>query len=116
MKKFIVAAAVTVAISFGFSSPASAQIVYGYSPAAGGVVQSGTVSGPFGYQSYNTVYSPWTGATVGNVTTANVFGQAYTRSFGYNPYTRLGYRTGYYQPNFYVNPFGGYNYGFYRRW
>jgi hypothetical protein len=48
--------------------------------------------------------------------TANILGQAYMRNYAYNPWTGMGFRTGFYQPNYYAFPYGGYGYGFYRRW
>ena len=119
MKRFIVAAALAVALGLGTSSKASAQIVYGYSvPNAGGVVNGGTVFVPGGYKTFENFYSPFTGVTMGNVYGTNVFGQSFGKSYTYNPWLNLGYRTGYVRPSPLVNPLGGAaTFGsFYRRW
>lgn len=117
MKQFVVAATLAVALGFGFAGTADAQIVYGYSlPRGGGIVSGGTVLAPGGYKTFNNYYSPFTGVMTGQSYYTNVFGQAYGRSYGYNPWSGIGYNSGFYQPNYYVNPYGVYNYGFVRRW
>jgi hypothetical protein len=117
MKRFIIAGILAIALSWGVSSTAVAQIVYGYTvPNAGGVVTGGTVLAPGGYRTFNNYFSPYTGVMSGQFYSTNVFGQAYGNSYGYNPWTGFSYRTGFYQPNFYIAPFGGYNYGYVRRW
>lgn len=116
MKRFVIAAAVTITLGFGTAGKADAQIVYGYSvPGGGGIYNNRTVVSPGGYQTYNNFYSPWTGVIQNQTYGSNVFGQSYGRSFGYNPWNGAGYNTGFFQPNYYM-PFGGFNYGFYRRW
>lgn len=117
MKRFIAIAALAVVLGLGTSSPASAQIVYGYTvPNAGGVASGGTVLVPGGYRTFNNYYSPFTGARTSQVYGQNFLGQAYGRSYGYNPFTGLSYNSGFYQPNYWFNPYGGYNYNFVRRW
>jgi hypothetical protein len=119
MKRFVVAAALAVALGLGYSGKADAQIVYGYTvPNAGGVVSGGTVLVPGGYQTFNNYYSPFTGVVTRQVYGQDVFGQSFGRSSGYNSFTGMGYRSGFYQPNAFVNPFGGYNYNnvYSRRW
>ena len=117
MKRFIVAAALAVALGFGNSSKADAQIVYGYSrPVGSGIASTGTVMVPGGYQTYNSFYSPFTGAMANQVYSQNFLGQVYGRTYGYNPYTGLSYNSGFYRPNAWFNPYGGYNYGYVRRW
>jgi hypothetical protein len=117
MKRFVIAAAFAVILGLGTSGKASAQIVYGYSaPVPGGVATTGTVVSPTGYTTFDRFYSPFNGVT-GDVYGTNIFGQSFGRSYAYNPWTNLGYRSGFYQPNYYAFPFGGYTYGgFYRRW
>jgi len=117
MKRFVVAAALAVAVGLGTSGKADAQIVYGYSmPTYNGVVSGGTAYTPFGVQSFQKYYSPYLGS-YGNLYAANMFGQAYARSFNYNPWLNMGYRSMYYQPNYYMWPGAGYTWGgFYRRW
>src|SRR5262245_58583612 len=111
MKRFVVAAALVVALGFGFSGKASAQIVYGYSvPNGPGVMSGGTVIVPGGYKTFNNYYSPFTGAVTGQSYYTDVFGRAGVGSNAYNPFTGMGYRSGFYQPNYYVSPLGvGYN-------
>src|SRR5439155_26580348 len=65
----------------------------------------------YGYQTFNSYYSPFTGTTYGQSYYTDVFGQAMTRSYGYNPWTGMGYRTGFYQPNYYLYPNGGDSFG-----
>jgi hypothetical protein len=117
MKRFVVAAAVAVALGLGTASKADAQIVYSYNvPNAGGVVTGGTVLTPGGYKTFSNYYSPFTGVVQRQVYGSNIFGQSFGRSYGYNPWTGIRYGSGFYQPNYYAYPFGGYNYNFYRRW
>lgn len=117
MKRFLGAAALAVVLAIGTSGTASAQIVYGYTvPRAGGVVQGGTVFVPGGFNSFQNFYSPFTGAMSHQVYGQNFLGQAYGRSTGFNPWTGLSYNSGFYQPNFWFNPYGLYNYGYVRRW
>ena len=114
MKRFAIAAALAVALGLGTSGKADAQIVYGYSvPNAGGVSTGGTVMAPggWGYKTFNNYYSPFTGTMMGQSYYTDVFGQSMTRSYAYNGFTGMGYRTGFYQPNYYAAPFGGYSYG-----
>jgi hypothetical protein len=117
MKRFVVAAVLAVALGFGFAGTAGAQIVYGYTlPTAGGYMSSGQVFAPGAYKTYNTFYSPLTGAMMGQSYTTNMWGQSLTRNYGYNPWMGTSYRSGFYQPNYVMNPYMGYNYGFVRRW
>jgi hypothetical protein len=142
MNRFLVAVALTAVFGLGTSTKAQAQISYGYTvPVYGGVESTATTYSPFGsttttayyspftglqtqttgsYQSvygsktYMSYYSPFTGL-VGQSYTTNPFGAANTLTYGYNPYTGDRYGTGIYQPNTYVYPNVGYNYGFLRR-
>src|SRR5437870_1627340 len=112
MKRFVLAAALAVAFGLWSADKASAQIVYSYNvPNAGGVVSGGTILTPGGYKTIDNYYSPFTGVMQRQVYGTDVFGQSYGRSYGYNPWTGWGYKTGFYQPNPYLNPFGGYSYG-----
>jgi len=118
MKRFVVASVVAVALGFASAGDAKAQIVYGYSmPQGNGVVTNRALVTPGSYQTSSTFYSPWTGNMMRQSYGTNVFGQAYTRSSAYNTFSGMGFRTGFYQPNYYAFPYGGYNYGgFYRPW
>ena len=120
MKRIVVAAVAAAALGFTTASRADAQIVYGYSSgyAPGGVVSNTTYGVPGLYtENFSTYYSPYSGL-YRQMNYADVTGLNYARSSVYNPYLNLGYRTGYYQPGPYVNPFGLYStYGrYYRRW
>lgn len=142
MKKFLTACAFALVLGLGTSSKAHAQISYGYTvPTYGGVESTGTVYTPYGAQTYNSYWSPFTGTigqttgsyatpwgtrtfnnfyspftgTVGQSYTTNIFGAANTATYGYNPWTGYRYGTGFYQPNTYVAPLAGYNYGWLRR-
>src|SRR5262245_60635368 len=112
MKRFIVAAALAVAIGFGTSVKADAQIVYGYNrPVGTGVVSGGTTFVPGGFQRFQNYYSPFTGVMTNQTYGQNFLGQAYGSSYGYNPWTGMSYQSGFYQPNYWFNPYGGYSYG-----
>jgi len=142
MKRFLVTAAFALILGLGTSSKAHAQLSYGYTvPVYGGVESVGTTYSPFGAQTTTTFYSPFTGVSsqtsgsyatpfgaktytsyyspftglVGQSYSTNVFGAANSAYYGYNPYTGYRYKTGFYQPNTYVAPYGGYNYGWIRR-
>jgi len=142
MKKILVACAFALVFSLGFSSQAHAQIVYGYTvPTYGGVESTGTVYTPYGSQTFTNFYSPFTGVTgttsgsyltpwgaksftnyyspftgvVGQSYSTNVFGAANSAIYGANPLTGYRYGTGFYQPNAYVAPGVGVNYGWLRR-
>lgn len=116
MKRFLIAAAFAVALGLGTSSKAHAQIVYGYSvPTIGGVETAGTVVSPLGTKTFTNFYNPFTGASVGQSYTTNIFGAANTRVYGYNPWNGLRYGSGFYQPNAVTMPFNGVNYGWLRR-
>jgi hypothetical protein len=117
MKRFVVAAAFAIALSLGYSNTADAQIVYGYTvPNAGGIASGGTILVPGGYKAFNSYYSPFTGTMTNQVYSQNFMGQAYGRTYGYSPLTGTSYQSGFYQPNYWVNPYGGYNYSMVRRW
>ncbi|MCS7021455.1 MAG: hypothetical protein NZU63_06470 [Gemmataceae bacterium] len=108
---------VALALTLAQASPGQAQIVYGYTvPNAGGIVQSGTYYYPGGYRNFTYYYSPFTGAISSQVYGQNFLGQAYARSFGYNPWTGTSFSSGYLVPNYWVNPWGGYAYSYVRRW
>jgi len=117
MKRFIATATVAVALSVGFSNAASAQIVYGYSvPRGAGVMSGGTYLSPGLTQGYNSYYSPYTGMMMNQTYARNFMGQAYGMTSAYNPLTGMSYQGGFYQPNYWFNPTGGYRYGMVRRW
>ena len=117
MKRFVTAAALSVVLGLGFAGDANAQIVYGYSvPRGGGIVSGGTYLAPGAYQGYNSYYSPWTGVMTSQTYGQNFLGQAYGRTYSYNPWTGLSYQGGFYQPNYWFNPTGGYSWGTVRRW
>lgn len=141
MKKILFASAFASIIAFGTTSKAQAQIVYGGTfPTYGGIESAGTVFTPYGSQTFNNFYSPFTGVVgqttgsfatpfgtktfsnyyspftggVGQSYTTNIFGAANSAIYGFNPVTGTRYGTGFYQPNTYVAPYAGYNYGWLR--
>ena len=118
MTRFLIAAVAAVALGLVSADKADAQIVYGYNvPRGGGVVSGATVLAPGGYQTYNSYFSPFTGVMYNQTYYTDVFGQRYGRAYGYNPWTGLSYQQGFYQPNYYAFPYGGYsNYSFFRPW
>jgi len=117
MKRFAAAAALAAVLSLGLASSASAQIVYGYSvPRGTGVMSGGTYLAPGLSQGYTTFYSPYTGAMMSRTYGQNFLGQAYGMASGYNPWTGLSYQRGFYQPNYWFNPYGAYRYNMVRQW
>jgi len=117
VKRIATAAAVVFALGFASAGTAGAQIVYGYTvPGNGGVYSNRTVVGVGASQTYNSFYSPYTGGFRNQVYGSNWLGQSYGQVFGFNPWSGMSYNRGFYQPNYYTMPFGGFNYGFYRRW
>jgi hypothetical protein len=100
MNKFVVAAAVAVAIGFGSAATARAQYVIPYSGVTpnGGVVSGNSIydlSG--GYQSYGTYISPY-GTVNQRASYTNVYGNTIGVARGYNPYTGFGYARSFYAP------------------
>lgn len=118
MKRFYSTVAIATVLGLCSASTADAQIVYGYTvPRGNGIVTNNVVYGPGVYQQSSNFYSPYSGIMQGQAYGTNIFGQGYNRSYGYNSFTGLGYRTGFYQPSYYVSPFSGYNYRYFgRRW
>ena len=77
------------------------------------VSTTGTAVTPWGYNTFNNWYSPFTGASYGQSYYSNLWGTTAARSYGYNPWFGS-YGTNYYQPNAFVNPFGfGYGSSYY---
>jgi hypothetical protein len=116
MRKFVVAAVAAVVVGLGTAGNADAQLVYGYNNTFGGAYNSGgTFVTPGAIQQFNSSYSPFTGAVQRQVQYADVFGNRYGQAYGVSPFGYNRFSTGFYQPNPFYNPFGGYNYGFYNR-
>jgi hypothetical protein len=118
MKRFAIAAAVAAIIGLGTAGTADAQYHTQYTTITpGGVVTSGTMVMPGAYKNYSNLYSPFYGTVQRQSYGGDIFGNSYGRTYGYNTWTGYGYRSGFYQPNPFITPYGGYNYGFYgRRW
>ncbi len=123
MRPFLTSVAIATVLGMFSASKADAQIVYGYTvPSTNGVVTNRLAYGPGGYQQTSSFFNPFTGIVQGQTYGSNVFGQTYSRSYGYSPFTGLGYQSGFYQPGFYqpnryISPYGAYNYRFLgRRW
>jgi len=111
MRSLFVAAVLAAGAALGVADTASAQY-YGYNyrtyvqPVTGNTVAKQTVIGPLGAESVTGYYSPWFGYSGQTYRYADVFGNAYTTSAGYNPVV------GNYSTAFgYTNPFayGAYN-------
>jgi len=142
VRQILVTVACGLILGVGVPTNAHAQITYGYAvPVYGGVESTATTYSPFGAQTTTTYYSPFTGTIsqtygsyatpfgarsflnyyspftgfVGQAYSANVFGAANSVIYGYNPWNGYRYGTGLYQPNAYVAPLTGYNYGWLRR-
>ncbi|MBA4065565.1 MAG: hypothetical protein C0501_17995 [Isosphaera sp.] len=116
MRKFVVAAVAAVAVGLGTAGTADAQLVYGYTgPAGNGFVNNRALVTPGTFQTYNSFASPFYGTFQKQATYSDIFGNAAGRAYGFNPYTGQSYSYGFYRPNPFFNPYGGYNYGFYGR-
>ena len=107
MRRFFLSAVIAVAGSLAAAETASAQIVYNYTrPAPGGIVNGGVIAGPTASQSFSTYYSPFTGTIYSRALYKNSFGQAYGRSYNYNPAQGIvSTNTGFYMPGLYFNPY-----------
>ena len=129
MKAYILAAAVAVA-TLGFADKASAQVGYnvgynyrGYNPITGSFINGRMNYTPFGAQNIQVYNNPFYGYGGRSVLYQDPFGNTYGQMAKYNPYTGLGYTSGYYNPSIYGNPYLGlpynpysaYNYGFFVR-
>ena len=116
MKRFAITAALAVAFGLGFAGTADAQYVQRYTTITpnGGLYTTNQVYSPFGaYQTQNMYVAP-NGAVRRSAYYGDVFGNTAGQTYGYSPYRGI-YNSGFYT-NPYVYPYGGYNYGFYRRW
>lgn len=115
MKRFIVTAAVALAIGLGTAATADAQYAYqryNLTP-NGGVVITNSYSNWGAMQTNRTYVSP--SGTVNQRSYYNdILGNTYGQRYGYNAFRGYGYNRGFgYSP---FNPYGNYNYGFFRRW
>lgn len=116
MKHFAIAAVMAAIFGLSTARTADAQYIIQYSGFTpnGGLATTSQLYGLGGYQSYNTYLSPF--GTYRQTYYGNSFGNMYGAATGYNPYFGFGYSRGFYQPNMFFNPYGGYRYNFYRRW
>jgi len=117
MKRFAITAALAVALGLGFAGTADAQYVQRYTTITpnGGLYTTNQVYSPFGaYQTQNMYVAP-NGAVRRSAYYGDAFGNTAGQVYGRNPNTGLMYNRGF-AANPYVYPYGGYNYGFYRRW
>jgi len=118
MKASILTAAVAVAV-LGFAGTASAQ-GYGYNYRTYNPYTSSFINGqvqytPFGTQNYRVINNPYYGYSGQAMTYQDPFGNTSGQVVKYNPFTGLGYTSGYYNPGLYGNPYLGYRYGYYFR-
>lgn len=116
MKRFAITAALAVALGLGFAGTADAQYVQRWTTVTpgGGLYTTNRVYSPFGaYQTQNIYVAP-NGAVRRSAYYGDVFGNTAGQAYGWSPYGGM-YNRGFYA-NPYVYPYGGYNYGFYRRW
>jgi hypothetical protein len=117
MKTYILAAVVAVA-TLGFVGTASAQVGYNYrsyNPYTGSFINGRMYYTPFGVQNVQAFNNPWWGYGGQSLAYQDPFGNTYGQVTKYNPFTGLGYTSGYYNPGLYGNPYLGYRYGFYFR-
>jgi hypothetical protein len=108
MKRYLVAAAVAVAVGLGTAEHAQAQISYTL-PAYGGVLQSGNDLTPYGRDSFTNFYSPLTGYIGSSTQTFNTLYGRETYSSMYTPYTGLATQS----RGIASTPFGPLNYSTY---
>lgn len=118
MKRFAIATVLAVVVGLAAAGTADAQYVIQYNRITpnGGVVTTNQVYNLGTYQSYNTYVSPFGGVQRQSAYYTDIYGNSFGRAAGYNNWNGNFYNRGFYQPNPYINPFGGYNYNFYRRW
>lgn len=107
MNRFVIASALAIVGALGFASNADAQYVYGYQtfvPGAGVVVRNQGVASPFGVQTSQSYYSPFTGAGAQQSYYADGWGNQAASASGYNPFTNYGYQQSSYSyaPNYYA--------------
>jgi hypothetical protein len=117
MKASILTAAVAVAV-LGFAGTASAQVGYNYrtyNPYTSSFINGQMVYTPFGAQNTRVFNNPYYGYSGRAATYQDPFGNTYGQVTKYNPFTGLGYTSGYYNPGLYGNPYLGYRYGYYFR-
>jgi len=116
MKRFFAAATLAAVLGLGTASTADAQYINQYRSITpnGGLVIGNNYSNGFAAQSNRTYYSPYGGVRQ-QAFYGDAFGNRAGQQTGFSPYYG-NYNRGFYQPNPYVNPFGGYNYNYYRRW
>jgi len=117
MKRFAITAALAVALGLGFAGTADAQYVQRYTTITpnGGLYTTNQVYSPFGVYQTQSMYVSPSGAVRRSVYSNDVFGNTAGQVYGRNPNTGFMYNRGFYG-NPYVYPYGGYNYGFSRRW
>jgi hypothetical protein len=110
-------------LALGFAGTASAQY-YGYNyktynPATGSVISGRMTYTPYGAQNNYTYVNPVVGYAGQSARYADVFGNQLGQTVRVNPYTGLGYTSGYYNPgiyaNPYMNPYAGYRYRYFWR-
>ena len=129
MKRFIVAAAVVVALGFGHTGKANAQIVFGLSPPnQSGLMTGGGAFMLGGFGNQNMAVSPALRGVVIEPTFGTPFGfsrfNEFNRfdrfnqfnNFGFNRFNGMGFNSSFFrpntftQPNAFGNPFGGSNF------
>jgi hypothetical protein len=118
MKTYILAAAVAVA-TLGFAGTADAQVgafnYRNYNPYTGSFINGQLVYTPFGAQNIRMYNNPYFGYYGQAGVFQDPFGNVSGSTVRYNPFTGIGYTSGYYNPGLYGNPYLGYRYGFYFR-
>jgi hypothetical protein len=118
MKRFVIAAAVAVALGLGTASTASAQYIIQYQrlTPSGGVVTTDSIYNLGAYQTYSTYVSPF-GTVKQTAYGTNAFGTTFGVSRGYSPWSGFGYNRGFYSPTPFPSPYtSGYNFNYYRPW
>ena len=117
MRRFILSTVLAVAAAVGYSGKADAQVVgYNYrtyNPYTSSYINGRMVYTPFGAQNFSAFSNPYYG--YGGVVNRyqDPFGNTYGQLNKFNPYTGIGYTSGYYNPGLYTNPLLGYRYGYY---
>jgi hypothetical protein len=117
VKRFVIAAAVAVALGLGTAATADAQYIIQYNRVTpnGGVASTDSIYNLGSYQTLNTYVSPF-GTVRQQAYGVNAFGNTFGAARGYNPWTGAGYNRGFYNSGPFVYPGFSSGYNFYRRW
>ncbi len=118
MKRFAIAAALAIVFGLSAAGTADAQYIIQYNRLTpyGGVATTRQLYNLGTFQSYNTYVSPW-GMMSQRYNYGDLYGNRFGVSNGFNAWNGFGYNRGFYRPNPFMNPYGGFSYNLYGpRW